>query len=124
MHSLQQGLKPITIRKHILLEKLKINKEKHIAEFKLLQTAYNDKAIEKLTELLEAAKKRPAIVTTRVSGLNQPVSNEKEYEVVIGMFEIALEETFELDLEHYRRFILDEWDWTSSFTLSKTAYGV
>jgi len=59
-----------------------------------------------------------------VSSLDQPVSNVEEYDVVIGMFELAMEQTFELDLDHYRRFILDEWDWTHSFALSKTAYGM
>ena len=45
MNSLQQGMKPITVQKEVLLEKLKANKIKHIAEFKVLQEAYNDKAI-------------------------------------------------------------------------------
>ena len=124
MNSLQQGMKPITVPKAVLLEKLKTNKIKHIEEFKILQEAYNDKAITELTNLLELAKKRPETVKTSVRSLNQPISNEKEYEVVIGMFELAMEETFELDLAHYRRFILDEWDWTHSFAMSKTAYGI
>jgi len=56
MHSLQKGLKPITVQKEVLLEKLIANRKIHIAEFKILQEAYNDNAIILLEKLVQLSK--------------------------------------------------------------------
>ena len=115
-------MKPITVNKDVLLANLRENQKIHAEEYAQLKIDYNDKAIIEFTRLLKSAKKRPENVDRSLE-LDKPNSYDKEYSTVIGMFEMANEETFELDREHYEKYILNEWSWTRSFENTKLSYG-
>jgi len=115
-------LKPITVNKRILLDKLVANRAIHNAEYEELMIDYNDKAIVDLQILLDKAKLRPVNVESCIR-LDKPKSYDNEYETIIGMLEIANETTFELDRSNYEKYILNKWDWSNSFAQTKMSYG-
>lgn len=114
-------MKQVTIEKEKLLEKLKENREIHEKEYTELHNAYLDSVISGLKELLEEAEKRPTSPTTGLH-LHVPRSYLKEYDMVIGMLEFSEEEAFQITQDEYKKFILNEWEWTGMFDSMKATY--
>lgn len=112
----------VKVKTSELLAKLKENKEIHAKEYAELQEIYLTDVVEGLEELLAAAKskKNPNPVTSL--NLTKPKSFIKDYEEIIGMLEMSIQEEFDITQEEFRNYVLNIWSWTNQFELMKTAY--
>lgn len=106
-----------------LLEIVKQNKEKHIAEFiesvadykaLVLKVAQSNLKLAK-TENLEEFRKMKATPAA-------PVSYEDSYKRAIRMLELSVEEIIEVEEDVFNQLVLDEWSWKRGFTAATMSY--
>ncbi|MFN0203469.1 MAG: hypothetical protein ACKVTZ_18220 [Bacteroidia bacterium] len=103
----------ISVKKEDLLVILKRNREQHKKDF--------DRAIyfwqKRFKEVLEEVSEETYTVfpksLERVRN-SCPDSCVKEYDDIIDMFEMSINDTIILTSDAYRKFCKDEWDWKSS----------
>ena len=112
----------IRVSKAELLVKLKENREIHIAEFEELKTDYLTGLEDRLKKILKSVKSGNFETNIRID-LVKPKSFEDEYNEVIGMLEMSIDDTYEIDQDEYRQYVLNKWHWTSSFAATKASYG-
>lgn len=124
----------VTVKKSELIEILTKNKAKHVDEFKQACAIYRKKVLEEygafksgIAEFLhtwEAAtdfNKLPDFPRLHTQ-LTRPVSYEDAYDRALGMLKLHTKDEMTLDMTSYRKYIEDEWEWSSSAKLSNASY--
>lgn len=110
----------VNVNRVALILALKQGKTQHKAQLLEATTDYRSAAV----AFLEEAKER----TDRGDfsdihfKLSEPVSKVSQYDDVIAMLEVSVDDTIQLDSEAYRAYYKNEWPWTNSFLESVGAY--
>lgn len=122
---LQKGIKmrDVKVRRKELLEKIKDNKEKHIKEYEeavrgYKQAALNEiqKGMDKLRKQVENLEGGEMIRLAAVSfSLPYPESHEKDYNQVIAMLEMSVDEELTIKSDEFACYVMDDWDWMPLF---------
>jgi uncharacterized protein YpuA (DUF1002 family) len=105
-----------------LLEKVKQNKDAHIAIVEEAKRGFAKKAQEVLENHLEKLK-RGLLKDLRVS-LTPPRDHTREYETIIKMLQLHKNTHIELNADEVRMFVEDRWDWTEDFLQTNSAYSI
>jgi len=103
-----------------LVEVLKANRQKHVEEYKEAVRQFRMRACEALKRELEKAINGKRFETNL--GMTRPVSHEKDYDLVIRMLELSVDDITILDPSDFNQFVNDEWSWKPSFRSSTTYY--
>jgi len=143
-----QKKRVVEVKREDLLEKLKANKVKHIAEYEEALTGYKvvaqgrlkdayEKASIRLDERAEAAMKKietfdPAapentsgyIVLVDQIGikLEVPHNFSDDYDAAIDMMSWDIRDTIELTHAEFQCFVRDVWDWSGGFATVSALY--
>lgn len=110
----------ITVDKQQLLETLRSNLAKHVAEY--------DEAISKYPgTVAEALHRRASQIEAGNPvdlsfNLPKPRSYADEYEDAIQMLEWEQNETVELDQTQFKNLVQDEWHWKDAFASTTSMY--
>jgi hypothetical protein len=118
-----------------LLETLKANRKTHIADFKeamegfltQVQAALHDRKTVFEKAAADFKKADGDISKVKTPNLDfgkypKPSSHEKDYDRAISMLEMHTGKTFIIDMDMYRQYVEDEWDWKRGFELSNSTY--
>lgn len=126
------GMRQITIKKVDALEKIKANREIHIADFKEAVEGYKKevqrevaKAIVKLqgqADKIIDSNGVPQQLTPFYSALKVPQSHEDDYNTVIKMLEMEIKPEITISTEEFTCYLEDKWDWKEDFTRTTTVY--
>lgn len=114
----------VKINRLELLEIVRTNKEKHIAEFNEAVEDYK-KAVIKVAETnlaLAQTGDLDKISKNIRSSPSRPSSYEKEYGRGIRMLELSVEEVIDVTEDVFNQLVLDEWSWKNSFTATSASY--
>jgi len=114
-------MKEITMKKSTLIDTIKKNLEVHVKEYKEMHVLYSIKAIELTKELLSKVEKDATGVYLAIS-LTEPTSSEESYNTALEMLELEVNDTVTISEKEFKQYIKDEWNWSHSFAISKTAY--
>jgi hypothetical protein len=123
----------VTVKKEKLLEILRTNHKTHVAEFQEAKKNYKEEVLKKLEEigvaLLDFTKKFAAaefgqrVDYPRTSlDLPLPVSYAAEYERAIGMLELHTQDEMTLDMQSYKQYVEDDWEWSHQAKMSNSRY--
>jgi len=109
-------MKTVRVNKDELLRILVENRKKHKDEYKESIKAYRVKAADLLNKELQK------IVGGKKFNLDfdlsKPQCHEKDYDLVIKMVEMSVDEILELEQHEFNQLVNDEWNWKSSFKMS------
>ena len=111
--------KTYTVRKSVLLEKLRENRTQHVVVYKDALIKYRKKAGERLTSTLKKIESGRKF-TLAFADIPKPVSYEKEYDKVIGLLEMSVEDETEITSNEYSCYVLDDWTWKNHFFMNST----
>ena len=115
----------ITVSKDRILKILKSNKEKHIKEYNEALTAFYTKAAMVFSSMMEKAlNSDPSLTINEVCELIKPISHQEEYELVIRMLQMDLNEVVDLSRQEYTQYIDDNWTWTQQFKSINSSYTI
>jgi len=110
----------IVVEKQRLIEIMKQNRENHAKIVEEAQAGFRARVISRLDEMLAMAKQGRKIDIN--VGLQMPVDMTGEYDTVIGMLELDINETVELDQYQYKNWVQDDWDWSRQALASNAFY--
>lgn len=115
---IRRGDRQITVKKEELLAKLRENRDIHVKEFNEAKEGFHQAYMDKIDDLIKRANDGDYKFRVEII---KPESHEKEYNTIIAMLEMSVEDEIELDEASFRNFVLDEWDWSKAF-LEATAF--
>lgn len=122
-----KGLSAVSVKTSDLLTKIKTNREQHKTDFESLTVGYQEKLLAVLRDAIAAAEKSDEAFTALhsrdyVTLPPKPQNHTKDYDRVIAMLEMSIDETLELPAHEFARYALDEWDWSQAFNSTKAMY--
>lgn len=113
-------MKTVRVNKHELIELLKKNRNKHEQEYKEAFKGYIKISIEKLEESLEQFK---AGKLTELKWREAPPrDNTKDYDRVLEMLKLSVDNEIELTNDEFSNYVQDDWSWKDSWLMSNTKY--
>jgi hypothetical protein len=116
-------MKNVRLDRLELLDIVKTNKEKHIADFKEAVTDYKKAVINVAKENLAVARTGDLIKFRQFRTMPAPpASYEDSYSRAIRMLELSVDSCIELEEQVFNQLVLDEWQWKSSFTTMSATY--
>ncbi|MCZ6654841.1 MAG: hypothetical protein O7D91_17670 [Planctomycetota bacterium] len=113
-------MQKVTVRKSELLEALKENRAQHRKIFEEACEGFRVEACRLLKQKLDDAKEGRRINLS--FSLTQPVDQTREYDQVIRMCEMSLDDQIELENHEFQQFVMDRWDWRDQFLMSNSRY--
>lgn len=109
------------VSKESLLATLRTNRENHHTIYEQAYEAYCSQLITELEENLAAAKNRKRILRTHTM-LPIPEDHTDDYDSVIQLLEMSLDEEIELNDFDVRKYVLDRWEWERTFAANTLRY--
>lgn len=110
----------VKVNKEDLLKVLKENRETHRSLFLKALEGYREEVIKLLTVNLNNVKAGKQIVT--FLQLPVPKDQTSEYDQIIRMLGMSVDEDFELEDHEFKCYVLDEWSWKEAVTMSNSRY--
>ena len=114
------SLNIVRIKKDELLKALKKNREQHEGIFLEAQKLYRKETIRKLDQLLNEARNGQKIPSN--ISLSPPVNHNDDYDRVIKMLEMSVDNVFQLSQTEFTQYVQDDWDWSQSWANSNYNY--
>lgn len=113
-------MQTVNIKRDVLLDILKKNRDEHRAIFLEAQKKYREEVITHLDRMLQDARDNKRI-RTRVE-LIEPSDHTVEYERAIRMLELSTDDIIELTEHEFTAYVMDEWTWSRQWALSNAGY--
>ena len=110
----------VTVPRLQLLEKIKANRENHRALFLKAQEGYRERVLEELDHMLRLARDGGQL-RVRV-GLDAPEDHTDDYDRVIAMLEMSVEETITIDALSFDNYVRDHWAWSDAALFKNSTY--
>jgi len=113
----------VNVSRKQLLECLYENLEVHKREFAEAQTEFKERLLadlKKATEKVEGMT--PEKLATFRFTFQYPQSHVAEYEGIIEMLEMSVDENINLDSESFKAYVKNEWSWSRGFEATKMLY--
>lgn len=112
----------VTVDKEELLEKLKSNRERHIATTLEATHRYAEQVRRNLVELMDKLDKDMS------SDINinatAPVSHAGDYDRAMAMLEMHSGEEIELTEELFANYVMDDWAWGRKWRSTIASFGL
>ena len=110
----------VKVNKQELLDKIKANREKHITDHKELVKNFWVTVAGKVEQL----KAKVETQSGNHFSLNEnlPASHVADYDQVIQMIEMSVEDTITLEYNEFSNYVMDKWHWKSQFDTANALY--
>lgn len=110
----------VKVRKDELLESVRANRDAHQAIYDEAVAGYKELAKAELKKHLRDVD-RGAMQVISVM-LPAPVNHTKDYDRVITMLEMSVDDEIELHEDEFAQYVMDDWRWKQQFLTSNAAY--
>lgn len=110
----------ITVDKDALLGILKDNRGNHGAAFRKAWDGYTKLVREELEGMLAAIKDNKPV--RRFLNNVPPEDHTNDYDDVIDMLQMSINNTVDLTQPQFRQYVKDDWGWKQTWEASNTAY--
>lgn len=122
-------MEAVNVKRDNLIAKIEANRAKHLRTYEVAIKAWRQKladALRKYANRISEARSKvlrgkdlPPIPAPH---LPKPTKFLAEYDRVLGMLRMSVEQIVKLDASDYDRYILDKWDWSEMFANSTVSY--
>ena len=113
-------MRSVTVQKDELREIIEHNREEHEAIFQEAVEGYRAQAVKLLEEHIERIR-TGQLVNVHVS-MPRPVNHIKDYDRVLKMLKMSIEDVVEIDEDSFGAYVMDDWHWKDAFLASNSAY--
>lgn len=116
-------MKRVLLDRVELLEIVRENQKKHVAEYQEAVTDFKKAVINVTKENLALARTGRLEEIRKIRSVpHAPESYQDSYTRAIRMLELSVEDQIELDEQVFNQLVLDEWQWKLSFTSMSATY--
>lgn len=110
----------VKVKRAELLAKLEANRESHRALFLKAQEGYRRIVIDELDKSLKDAREGRAL---RVFiNLQAPQDHTGDYDTVIEMLRMSVDDVIEIEQLHFQCYVLDKWTWAAQANFLNSTY--
>ena len=113
-------MESVTVRKEKLLEILNKNRAAHRAQFEEALIGYADACKEILQQRLDQIKAGKKISMS--FHMPEPCDMTKEYDKIIAMLDISIDDEIELTQQEAQCYVLNDWSWMHMVSSSNVRY--
>ena len=113
-------MQTVRIDKSTLKRKLIENRARHREIFLEAQEGFRACAIRELDKILSDARAGARI--QNVWSMVAPIDQTREYDRVLAMIDMTLDDSIELSERDFARYVLDQWEWHREFIASNARY--
>lgn len=113
---------PYKVKKSDLLERIKANRQKHIADFEAANVEYRKRAEQALRAKLARVQEGRSFRLRYWPNLIPPQSHQREYDQVIGLLQMTTDDIINITASDYARFVEDDWEWKTEFSTALSNY--
>jgi hypothetical protein len=99
----------VKVKRTNLLEKITKNRDAHRDLFLKAQEGYRIDVIVELDKMLKDARDGKSI--RRTINLVEPQDHTNDYNRVITMLEMSIDDDIDLDARSFDNYVMDNWDW-------------
>jgi roadblock/LC7 domain-containing protein len=111
----------VNVKRTELLEKLKANRDKHNEDYLLAFAGYRIEVVKVLEAALAKAQKNEFDEGLLITE-DPPENHTGDYDQVIAMMEMSVDEHINLDAQSFSQYVLDNWMWKQNFAVSSAKY--
>ncbi len=121
---INQGRNSVNVSRVALLAKLKENVAIHKKDYEEALIGYKIKLVADIKAALLVAEKASLekIHLLAAPRYDYPRSYEAEYNEIIDMMEVSVDDVINLDATSFKQYFKNEWSWSSHFNSSATMY--
>jgi len=112
----------VTVKREELLTKVRTNRDAHRTLFLKAQEGYRKLVIEELDWMLADAKAGRSI--SRSINLAEPVDHTADYDRILAMLEMSVDDTIMLDAQEFNQYVLDNWEWSRLASYTNQSYAI
>lgn len=113
-------MRTVTVNREELLRIVKSNRERHRDIFLKAQEEFRKRAIEELEKRLSDA--RDGKHFDQHLGMVEPVDRTQDYDRIISMLEMSVDDQIDLTQDEYAAYVMDDWSWKRQWITSNSAY--
>lgn len=110
----------VNVNRKELIGFIKANRQEHIDEYNQAYSDYQAKVVNELKKALERARNGDF---SKVSvNVTPPETHEADYDDVIEMLEMSVDENINLDRDSFKSYVKNIWRWTQMFKTLNASY--
>lgn len=113
-------MQEVTVHKDELLQKLRANKNKHMADYTYALKGYVEALVDQLNSKLKELDS--GSIPDASINLPKPKAHVEEYDQVITMVEMSVDEEIKLYSQEFAQYVMDNWSWKNTFTATNMMY--
>lgn len=113
-------MRTVNIQRAEFVEKVAANRDAHRAVFEKALDGYQRRLVRELERRVADVKAGRRI--DRYISLPEPSDHTEDYDRILTMAEMSVDEVIELGADDFARFVMDQWDWKQDFTETATYY--
>lgn len=114
------GMSTVTVKRDDLVTKLKENRAGHRGIYEEALAGYQAAVLAELDAFREKVLAGPIVKV--VVNLPFPEDHTRDYDRIITMCEMSVEDDLELSQEEFASYVMDDWSWKRAFLASNAAY--
>ena len=118
-------MKPLTFEKFKVIEKLKENRKKHVANYESAKIKFKERAEEQAKAIVESVRSfdfSDDLTLKKTIDLPIPVSYEEEYDRAIMALEMCKDTEIVMGNDDVQRYLMDKWEWRRNFESVTNSY--
>jgi hypothetical protein len=115
-------MEDITVDKQNLIDIITANRDNHRAKFVEAFEKFKVEVEKNLADRLKEIRK--GTVPSLNFALPVPVDHTRDYNRIIRMLELSVDEHIVLSERDAQMYVMDQWDWSAQFAASTANYGV
>lgn len=113
-------MREVTVAKDELREAVQANRDEHRKIFEEAVEGYKTRAVTLLEEHIERIKKGKLERVQVV--LPVPVDHTSDYDRVLRMIDMSVEDEIALDESAFTQYVMDDWSWQHEFLTTSSGY--
>lgn len=113
-------MKDVRVRKAELVHAVTTNREAHRGEFEKALAGYFKTAGEALDALHARLLKGERVAVQLY--MSVPEDHTRDYDQVLAMLEMSVDDEVTIDYKSFRQFVLDDWEWKEQWRASNSSY--
>ncbi len=110
----------VKVKRQELLTRVQGNRTHHHNQFESAFEGFRKQAIEELERSLDRAKSGKGIQIS--IGLIQPEDHTRDYDRVIQMLTMSIDDEIELSSHDFDRYVMDRWEWSEKWAVTNARY--
>lgn len=113
-------MRTVTVDRAEFLARVRENRDNHRQVFEYALEGYRDRLTVELERRIRDLKRGRHI--DQYIGLPEPEDHTDDYERILAMAEMSIDDTLELTEDEFAMYVMDQWRWKQSFTDSTKRY--